>query len=154
MKTNNNTQDNKKQAGDKRFIPAPIPLAHPDIFLPKKNKSLVLNLMSNPTDDNSQTYDLTKKISTGTPKEWFPFQLDLKKVIVGQKITLVPVKYAIARTLWLEKLFQYSTPMLQNMGTKKNNFILSSQSLTAHIFPQRSFAFQERYMRHHMRKPR
>jgi hypothetical protein len=44
MKTNNNKQDNKKQAGGKRFIPAPIPLALPDIPPPKKNDSLIMNL--------------------------------------------------------------------------------------------------------------
>jgi hypothetical protein len=58
MKTNK--QDNQGATG-KRFDPPPIPLDCPDYAPPKKTESLTIKLCSNPTDDNSQTYELVFK---------------------------------------------------------------------------------------------
>jgi hypothetical protein len=54
----------------------------------------------------------------------------------------------------LEKLLQYLKKKCYRTGQReKFNFILTLQSLTTHIFPQRTIAFQTPYMRRYMRKP-
>jgi hypothetical protein len=152
MKTNK--QDN--QAAGKRFVPPPIPLVRPEYAAPKKNESLTMKLRSNPTDDNSQTYELVVKFfKTGTAEEWLMFLRDLNKILVGQNITAAPAKYAMARLLLSgEALTVFNTHATEHGNETNNHFNLTLQNLTTHIFPQRCLAFQKRYMRRYMRKPR
>jgi hypothetical protein len=53
-----------------------------------------------------------------------------------------------------EALMVFNTAATEHGNETNNNFTLSLQTLTTHIFPQRSLAFQKRYMRRFMRKPR
>jgi hypothetical protein len=148
-------QDTQGSSG-KRYLPPPITLVRPEYAPPKKNDSLTMKLRSNPTDANSQTYELTVKFfKTGSAEEWLLFQRDLNKIIVGQNITAAPSKYSMARLLLSgEALAVFDTSATEHGNENNANFILTLQSLTTHIFPQRALAFQKRYMRRYMRKPR
>jgi hypothetical protein len=48
----------------------------------------------------------------------------------------------------------FNTGATEHGNETNNNFIVSLQALTTHIFPQRSLAFRKRYISCHMRKPR
>jgi hypothetical protein len=119
-------QENLGVSG-KRFIPPPIALVCPDNAPPKKNKSLTMKLRSNPTDDNSQTYELTVKFfKTGTSEEWLMFQQDLKNIIIGQKITSAPSKYAMPRRLFsVEALMVFDTSATAHGNETNAKFILT-----------------------------
>jgi hypothetical protein len=83
------------------------------------------------------------------------FHCDLKKILVGQNIIAAPAKYAMARLLLSgEALMVFNTGATENGNLTNNNVTLTLQTLTTHIFPQRSLAFKKFYMRRHMRKPR
>jgi hypothetical protein len=74
------------------------------------------------------------------PKERLLFQRDLKNVIVGQNIS---AKYSTARNFLAgEALRVYNFNSPEHVNKKKNNLILTIQSLTAHIIPQGALAIQ------------
>jgi hypothetical protein len=71
------------QDSGRRFIPPPIALERPANKDLKKNECLLLKLRSDPTNVDSQTYELTIKFfNTSTPEEWLIFLRDLKRVLV------------------------------------------------------------------------
>jgi hypothetical protein len=53
-----------------------------------------------------------------------------------------------------EALMVFNNSATEHGNEINNNFNLTLQSLTAHIFPHRSLAYHKRYMRRYMRKPR
>jgi hypothetical protein len=140
----------------KRFVPPPIPLSRPEVVEPKKNECLSIKLRSDPADNNSQTYELTVKFfRTGTPEEWLVFMRDLKRVLTGQNITTGPPKYAMARRLIFgDTLAVFNKAALDKGNETVANFELVLKDVTTHVFPQRALAYQKRYMRRYMRKPR
>lgn len=136
-------------------LPPPIPLRRPTLPEPTKLETLIIKLRSDPTDANSQTYDLPVRIfKTGTPEEWLLFVKDLRRVIAGQNITTGPNKYSMTRRLLggdAEAVFLAATTA---HGNETNaNFELCLRDVATHIFPQRALLRQKRYMRTAMRKP-
>jgi hypothetical protein len=140
----------------KRFVPPPIPLIRPEAGTIKKTECLTLKLRSDPAVADSQTYELTVKFfSTGTPEEWLIFRRDLARVLTGQNITSGPAKYAMARRLLLGDTLATFNKAAQEKGAETDvNFESVLDSVTTHVFPQRALAYQKRYMRRYMRKPR
>jgi hypothetical protein len=142
--------------GKKPFVPPPIPLERPAIKELKKQEYLVMKLRSDPTDANSQTYDLTIQFfRTGTPEEWLLFQRDLNRVLIGQNITTGPQKFAMVRRLITGDTLAVFNKAAEENGNETNaTFLACLQDVTNHIFPQRALSFQKRYMRCYLKKPK
>jgi hypothetical protein len=151
MKVSFSNQDNQK-----RFVPPPIPLERAETKELKKNECLTLKLRSDPTNVDSQTYELTIKFfSGGTPEEWLVFLRDFKRVLVGQNITNGPGKYLmICRLIFGDTLAVFDKAAQDLVNETNANFELVLQEVTTHVFPQRALSYQKRYMRRYMRKPR
>jgi hypothetical protein len=149
------SQPNTK-TGRKPFVPPPIPLERPAVKELKKQEYLTMKLRSDPTDANSQTYDLTIQFfRTGTPEEWLLFQRDLHRVLTGQNITTGPQKFTMIRRLITGDTLAVFNKAAQEHGNETNaTFLRCLQDVTNHIFPQRALAFQKRYMRRYLRKPK
>ena len=93
-------QNNQKVGS--RYIPPPIPLRRPDIDENNKRDSLVMKLRSDPTDPNSQTYELTVKLfRTGSPETWLLFIKDVKRILIGQNILQIAGKFSMVHQLLL-----------------------------------------------------
>ncbi len=142
--------------GRKPSVPPLIPLEQPTVKELKKQEYLTMKLRSDPTDANSQTYDLTIQFfRTGTPEEWLLFQRDLNRVLIGQNITTGPQKFAMIRRLITGDTLAVFNNAAQEHGNETNaTFLQCLQDVTTHIFPQRALAFQKRYMRRYFRKPK
>ena len=142
--------------GRKPFVPPPIPLERPTVKELKKQEYLTMKLRSDPADANSQTYDLTIQFfKTGTPEEWLLFQQDLNWVLTGQNITTGPQKFTMIRRLITGDTLAVFNNAAQEHGNETNQtFLRCLQDVTTHIFPQRALAFQKRYMRRYLRKPK
>jgi hypothetical protein len=98
---------------------------------------------------------VVKFFKTGTAEECLMFHCDLKKNLVGQNIIAAPAKYAMTRLLLSgEVIMEFNTSATEHGNETNNYFTLTLQTLTTHIFPQCSLAFQKRYMRRYMRMPR
>jgi hypothetical protein len=154
MKVSFNTAS-MSQSG-KRFVPPPIPLERTEIKSLKKNEYITLKLRSDPTNNDSQTYELTVKFfSIGTPEEWLIFQRDLERILIGQNITVAENKYAMVRRLLEgDALAVFNKKASELQDETDANFTAVLQAVTTHVFPQRALAYQKRYMRRYMRKPR
>ena len=142
--------------GRKSFAHPPIPLERPAVKELKKQEYLTMKLRSDPADANSQTYDLTIQFfRTGTPEEWLLFQRDLHRVLNGQNITTGPQKFTMTRRLIQGDTLAVFNTAAQEHGNETNaTFVQCLKDITTHIFPKRALAFQKRYMRRHLRKPR
>ena len=117
---------------------------------------MALKLQSNPGAAESPTYEISiPYFGSGTPEQWLKFQRDLNRVIIGQNITTGPPKYAMARRLLEgDALAKFNERAVEN-GTETNeHFAIVLQELTTHVLPQKALAYQKRYMRRFMRKPR
>ena len=142
--------------GRKSFAHPPIPLERPTVKELKKQEYLTMKLRSDPADANSQTYDLTIQFfRTGTPEEWLLFQRDLHWVLNGQNITTGPQKFTMTRRLITGDTLAVFNAAAQEHGNETNaTFVQCLKDVTTHLFPKRALAFQKRYMRRHLRKPR
>jgi hypothetical protein len=70
------------------FLSTAVALARLETKDLKKNKCLSFRHISDPTNVDSQNYELTIKIfNSGIPEEWIIFLRDIKSVLVGQNIT-------------------------------------------------------------------
>lgn len=142
--------------GRKSHARPPIPLERPAVKELKKQEYLTMKLRSDPADANSQTYDLTIQFfRTGTPEEWLLFQRDLHRVLNGQNITTGPQKFTMTRRLIHGDTLAVFDAAAQEHGNETNvTFLQCLKDVTTHIFPKRALAFQKRYMRRNLRKPR
>jgi hypothetical protein len=121
-----------------------------------KGEYLNLKLLSVPDDPSSQTYELAiPYFGTGSPEAWLKFRRDLDRVFSGQSMTTGPPKYAMARRLLEgDALAKFDESATQAGAQTNANFQAVMTSVTTHIFPKKSLAYQKRYMRRFMRKPR
>ena len=139
-----------------RYIVPIIGLERPEKPTLTKGEYVVLKCRTDPTDEDSSTYDVPiPYYSTGTPEEWLRFERNLEKVFTGQDLTTGPQQYACVRRL-LEgnalAVFDLNAATLGNETTQHLQLIL--MSLRDQVFPQRAQQQQKRYMRRALRKPR
>ena len=136
------------------FTP-PIPLERPEKKELQKGEYLVLKLKSLPSDKDSQTYELSiPYFSTGTPEEWFRFQRDLNRVIVGQGLKDGPAKFAMARRLLEgDALMKFQERAAHYRDESDENYSKVLKEVAEHVLPKKALAYQKRYMRRFMRKP-
>ena len=78
----------------------PLPLQPEDLQEPKKGEYVKLDLRSNPTDENSETFAVDVRFfDSGTPRQWINWCKDFEKVILGHNLHTGPSKYNMAQTL-------------------------------------------------------
>ena len=59
------------------------------------------------------------------------------------------------RTVLKGDAYTYFNQLFMTVSNEDDvTFLLGVQALTSHLFPQRAWRMQKRYMRHYMRKPR
>ena len=140
----------------KKRVPPPIALARPEPVELQKGEYLSLKLQSTPGDADSQTYELSiPYFSTGTPEQWLKFVRDLNRVLVGQNLTTGPSKYQMARRLLDgDALAKFEERATANGAETNEHFRTTLNEVTTHVFPKKALAYQKRYMRREMRKPR
>jgi hypothetical protein len=81
--------------------PIPIPYDRQERLKDKDNEDVsVFRIRTNPTDKDSQTYDMkVLTFHTGTVEEFLLWKKDLNKVLVGQNVLSAPDKFAMTRRL-------------------------------------------------------
>ena len=112
------------QASAKHRYSAPIELERSEKKELRKGEYIALKLRTVPTDDNSQTYELSiPYFSTGTPEEWLKFQRDFNRVVVGQGLTTGPTRYQMMRRLLEGDALAKFNTVAQELGNETlNNF--------------------------------
>lgn len=148
------TTDDKNNNGKRRLEP-PISLDRPEREDLKKDQYLTFKLRSNPTVDESPTYEHSVRFfKQGTPEQWLLFNRDLGQVITGLNITTGPPMYAMARRL----LQGDALSTFNNAATIGNETIANYQAclraVSNIVFPKKAAQTQKRYMRRFLRKPK
>jgi hypothetical protein len=139
-----NNQDNGRS-----FIPPLIAFERLETMDLKKNKSLSLKLISDPTNADSQTYERTIKFfNSGTPEEWLIFLADLKRVLVGQNITSGQGKYLMMRRMITgDTLAGINKEAAQLLHETSTNFEFAVKKVSTHVFSQRDLSYQNQFTR-------
>lgn len=146
-----------KTAASKRSFREP-PISLDRVVMPtlKKTEYMTLKCRSDPTDADSEQYELSiRYFRTGKPEEFLLLMKDFQKIIVGQNLTTGPAKYAMMRRILDGDALAAFNQAAQALGNETNeHFGQCVERLTSHVFPNRSLAIQRRYMRRYMRKPK
>ena len=75
-----------------------IPLIREQPAKIPKSERITLKLRSNPSQADSQTYEIsTYAFDHGSPEEWLHHQEVLRKIFIGQNATTGPQRFALAR---------------------------------------------------------
>ncbi|MEL7196315.1 MAG: hypothetical protein AAFO96_28030, partial [Bacteroidota bacterium] len=140
----------------RRTIVPPIPFERPEPKKFSKDQMLTMKLRSNPTDDQSMTYELSiPYFGGGTVEECLKFVRDVKRVIQGQNVTTGPERYVIVRRLLKgDALAAFNQAASQRGNETVANFNLCLKALVKHLLPRRAVQVQKRYMRRILRKPK
>lgn len=135
--------------------PPLIPLERPEKKILKKSEYITLKLQSNPTEKESQTYDLILPYyNSATPEEWLEFCSTLDKAIAGQNITKSSNMFSMAgRVLQGDALASFEESAKDRGEDKVEKFTKCLNDVTAHVFLQQALQKQKRCMRHNMHKP-
>ena len=115
----------------------------------KKTEVLKLDLKSNPSNEDSGTYEFTIPFfKTGTPEQWLEFEDNLARVLTGQNMTTGPSKYAMTRrVLKGDSLTAFNTAA-NAAGTETNeHYDMVMQDMRKYIFPLKVLQRQRRYAR-------
>ena len=92
---------------------------------------------------------------SGTCEQFLEFMDKVQALIVGQNLTTGPQWVALMQTVLKGDTYTYFIQYFMTVGNEDDvTFILGVHALTPHIFPQRAFCMQKRYMRCYMCKPR
>ena len=122
-------------------------LAHDDVS--------TFKLRTNPTEANSQIYEMrVRTFKTGTVEQFILWKRDLNKVLVGQNVTALMQKFAMARRLLdgnALAAFNEEATALQNVETEAT-FEFCLQALAKHLFPKYALVAQKQWFRQSVHK--
>jgi hypothetical protein len=119
----------------------PIPLEREDQTDITKDNSITIKLKSNPTDENSGTYELTVAyFRDGTPEQFFKLEDNLQHIFQGQNLTTGPILQDEALAVFNCRLNELNA----NTAARCNAAL---DALRAHVSPNRALAQQKCYMR-------
>ena len=130
-------------------------LREPEEEIPK-NKRIVMKLRSNPSQADSQVYEIiTRAFDHGTPEEWIRHRRTMKRILKGQNITSGPDKFRMIRRLLEGKaLADFEASVTTNAYTETaTNLDLALNDVAIPIFPKQALQKQRRTMRRQMKKP-
>jgi hypothetical protein len=125
--------------------PVPIPYDRQERLKDKDNKDVsVFRIRTNPTDKDSQTYDMkVLTFHTGTVEEFLLWKKDLNKVLVGQNVLSAPDKFAMTRRLLDgDALAAFNTKASTCSQETDTNYTLCMQALSTHVFPKNALTIQ------------
>ena len=138
-------------------VPPPIPFKKVDSKKPKKGMTHKLGLKVDPTDKDSNSYEIEVVVfDSGTPEEWLDFLDVWKKVEKGLRLTAAPTKAAVFKNLIRGEALQVFENSENQLDFKTNNddFVKAVQKLTEYFFPIRALETQKRFMRRNLLKVR
>ena len=100
-----NPRDDKTKSGSqtsRNRQPPPIPLMVPEETKKEKGEFLKLDLRSDPTNEDSETYSFSIKFfNFGTAEDWLKWTRDFNKIVRGQGLTTGVARFAMARNTLL-----------------------------------------------------
>ena len=121
-----------------------------------KNKRIMMKLRSNPSQADSQVYEIvTRAFDHGTPEEWIRHRRTMSRILIGQNITSGPDKFRMIRRLLEGKAladFEASVTT-HNYNETANNLESALNDVAIPIFPKQALQKQRRTMRRQMKKP-
>ena len=125
-----------------------IPLECKEKKALQKDECITIKLHSNPTNENSQVYEIVVKyFSTGTAKEWFRFCKDLDCILVGQNITDANAKYSMTwHLLEGDAQAKFDKAFTTNGAQTDANYTKVMDAVATHVLPVKGLVYQKRYM--------
>jgi hypothetical protein len=113
-------------------------------------ESTAFKLRSNPTDKDSQLYELrVRSFANGTPEQFILWKRDLDKVIKGQNVTRPTDKYEMARrVLYGDALAVFDKEALTLVQEDEESFQKCLKALANHVFPKNALSSQKAWLRH------
>jgi hypothetical protein len=136
--------------------PVPVPYERCERSKDKDNEDVtVFKLRTNPTSDDSPTYDLKAlTFKTGTVEEYIMWKRDLAKIMVGQRVIDPAGKYAMTRRLLDGDALAAFDRAAERLGNETNvHYYSTMQELAKHVFPAHALVLQRQWFRRYMRKP-
>ena len=154
-----NPRDDKTKSGSqtsRNRQPPPIPLMVPEETKKEKGEFLKLDLRSDPTNEDSETYSFSIKFfNFGTAEEWLKWTRDFNKIVRGQGLTTGVARFAMARNILLGEALRVFESKASTQATESvANFTECLNAVTAHHLPQKALIRQKRYLRRDVKKPR
>ena len=133
-------------------MPLPIPLEPTDTKRHKKGMTHKLGLKVNPSEKDSNSYELEVVVfDSGPPEQWLDFLYVWNKVEKGLLLTTATAKTAVFKNLIRGEALR----VFENCDIKNSeDFDKAVQKVTEYFFPVRALETQKRYMRHNLVKQR
>jgi hypothetical protein len=134
----------------------PIPYERCERSKSKDNDNVsVFKLRTNPSNDDSPTYDLKAlTFKAGSVEEFILWKRDLTKICVGQNVSDAAGKYAMTRRLLEGDALAAFNKAATATGNETNtNYSTTMRALATHIFPKNALALQRQWFHRFMRKP-
>ena len=112
-------------------------------------ESTAFKLRSNPTDKDSQVYELkARSFAHGTPEQFILWKRDLNKVIKGQNVTRPTDKFEMARrVLHGDALAVFDKEALTLIQEDEESFQMCLKALANHVFPKNALSSQKAWLR-------
>ena len=112
-------------------------------------ESTAFKLCSNPTDKDSQVYELkARSFAHGTPEQFILWKRDLNKVIKGQNVTRPTDKFEMARrVLHGDALAVFDKEALTLIQEDEESFQKCLKALANHVFPKNALSSQKAWLR-------
>jgi hypothetical protein len=116
----------------------------------KDAETTAFKLHSNPTDKDSQLYELrARSFANGTPEQFILWKRDMNKVIKGQNVTRPSDMYEIAqRVLYEDALAIFNKEALTLVQEDEENFQKCLKALANHLFPKNALNSQKAWLHH------
>ena len=133
-----------------------IPLIREQPAKIPKSERIILKLRSNPSQTDSQTYEIsTYAFDHGSPEEWLHHQEVMRKIFIGQNATTGPQRFALARRFLKGKAkADLEKSVSENDRAETNaQLVLALNDVARGIFPLRAVAMQRRALRRFVRNP-
>ena len=135
---------------------APIGLLRPKARTVGKTEQITFTLRAVPTKTKSPTYTLSIPFfDTGTCEEWILTKQSIVQACEGQNLTEAPERFTLARrVLRADALAAFNNKAKELGDEDDDNFVLCLKAVTEHVFPEKAFKNQKKYILHAIRKPR
>ena len=142
---------NKHKQGSSGVVLPPITFK-PSYWHKNEGEEYVMSfkLHSNPTEKNSPVYKLmAKSFATGSVEQFIQWKRDLHKIIIGQNVTRVIDKFAMAkRLLHSDALVAVFDSVANAMDlVEDEEFDLALAELALHVFPKNALTNQKSWLR-------
>jgi hypothetical protein len=154
MKVHINTKKPTKDWTE--LFPPPIKYERPERSkdIPDEDWA-TFKLRTNPTDKDSQTYELRVLLfEHGPVEEFIRWKRDLNKILIGQNVTTASNKYAmVRRTLAGDALAAFDRHASTFGPETDDNYGKTLNALAEYIFPRNALILQKHWMRRAIKKP-